>query len=36
MLNCGEHNNEFLCYVEGWNKCWGVVNRVMNVGLHVS
>ena len=30
MLNCGEHSNEFLGYVEGWNKRWAVVNTVMN------
>ena len=32
MLSCGEHSNEFLSYVEGWNKCWAAVNTVMNVG----
>ena len=36
MLGCGEHSNEFLGYVEGWNKRWAAVNAVMNVGFHMS
>jgi hypothetical protein len=36
MLSCGEHSNEFMAYVEGWNKCWAAVNALMNVGLRMS
>jgi hypothetical protein len=36
LLSCGEHISEFLGCVEGWNKCWAVVNTVVNVGLHTS
>ena len=32
MLSCGEHSNEFLGYVEDWNKRWAAVNTVMNIG----
>jgi len=36
MSSCGEQSNEFLGYVESWNKRWAAVNTVMNVGLCMS